>query len=199
MKRITYLTALLILFSSCASKYNPITIDNLNYRTDKKGSDIEYAVNTNVLMEFDNNKYANKALKKDVSIIAIELTNHTDKTLDLDRDLQFLSGNNPINPVDMEVAHSLIKQPAGLYWLWGLLWASFSSCDNNDCSYIPIPIGLLIGGINSSKANKANGFFLDKLTQDDLLQKEVKSGETVRGLLCIKRNEMIGLSIQLKQ
>jgi hypothetical protein len=200
--RSTSLTAsfflLIFVFSSCAGTYHNINPKGLTYGFASEVKGISYSYRHNVLSETGNKKYAKKEAKKPVKLIALEITNTTDRTINVGREVKIYMGDRQVLPVASSVMYDQLRQPAGLFMLWGLLWVIYSQCDSNgDCSSTPIPVGLLIGIGNTATASSANKKFKLELTEADLLTKSIAPGETVQGLIGISSESSGPISLRI--
>lgn len=173
----------IVLLSSCAGSYKTINPAGLNYASRSQTQGAEYGVINSVLSETGNRKYANRELKRPVKIYAVEFTNKTDRPISFRDDVKVFMSGKPALLLETSVIHSALKQPAGLYMLWSLLWVFIYNCDTDDCSVTPLPVGLIIGIGNTSVASSANKKLNEELTLNNLLDKTIQPGETVRGLI----------------
>jgi hypothetical protein len=184
---------------SCAGSYKQIKPANLSYNGQDEVNRISYSYRYDVLRETGNKKYANKELKKGIKLIAVKIRNDTDRVINFRNDIRIFSGDRQVLPLDPKIVHHSLRQPAPLYLLWGLLWLTINNCDDDDCSVTPIPVGLGIGLLNVGIASSANKKFLDELYQTNLLDKEIKTGETVYGLIGISSEITSQLEFRINQ
>lgn len=152
-----------------------------------------------ILREAGNNKYAKKELSKNIRLVAVELTNRSDRAISFREDIEIYSGARKIMPLDPLYAKKELKQIAPLYMLWSLLWVVITKCDNDDCSSIPIPVGAAIGIINTVKASGANKNLLEDLMRYNMLNKTIEPGETVRGIISIAVESGQPLEIRMRE
>ena len=139
-------------------------------------------------------------MKRPVKLLAIEVTNSTDHTINFRRDVKMFMGDRMVLPVEPSVVHQQLKQIAPLYLLWGLLWVNITKCDGadgEDCSAIPLPVGLVIGIGNTAVAGSSNNKFLAELNANNILDREIGPGETVRGLVGITSETAGSISLKL--
>jgi hypothetical protein len=197
IKRFTVFSLLTIILLSCAAPYHIINPGQMSLSNYKSNGSLDYAIRGNVLTDAGNTRYANKEMKTGLRVIAVEVENKTDKPILLREHARFYSGSKNIYPVEAQQIQHQLKQPAGLYMLWSLLWVVIYQCDNNDCSAIPLPVGVAIGAGNMSKAKKANKAFLDELTANNILDKKIMPGEKVKGLLGFAEQNVESIRIDL--
>jgi hypothetical protein len=160
------------------------------------GMELEYKYS--VLRQAGNKKYARKADDKNIKIVGIKFTNLTDADIHFGNDLDVYADDQKITPLSPDVVKKEVKQVSGLYMLWSLFWITFTKCENDDCSITPIPIGLLIGIGNTAGASGANKSFNRELEYHNMMNKTVKPGQTVKGLLIVRSDTEAPLSVRFK-
>jgi hypothetical protein len=184
--------------TSCAGSYKPIVPERLSYGSTSTSDGIEYSYQHGILAHTKNKKYANREMKRAVKLMAVELTNKTDHTINFRRDVKIFMGDKLVLPVEPAVVHQQLRQPAGLYMLWSLLWVVVTKCEGEgDCSSTPLPVGLIIGIGNTSVASSSNKKFLTELNVNSILDREIAPGETVQGLLGISSETTGSISLKL--
>jgi hypothetical protein len=182
---------------SCAGSYKVINPQSLTYGSKSEADGISYSYQHNVLANTGNKKYAKRELKRPVKLLAVEFTNSTDHEINFRSDVKIFMGDRQVLPMEPSVIHQQLRQPAGLYMLWSLVWLTISKCENEDCSVTPIPIGLLIGIGNTSAASTANKKFLAELNATNILDRKIAPGETVKGLIGITSDTSGSISLKL--
>jgi hypothetical protein len=102
-----------ILFTSCASVYHTISPTTLNYSS----SSIDSATlnkNESVLVEYQGNlltgKYAKRAVKSGVNLIAVKITNNSSLDIIPKSSIKIFSGENEVVPVSLENFFEATKQ-----------------------------------------------------------------------------------------
>lgn len=198
--KINLLALSAFVLSSCAGTYKTIVPKSLPFQKFDTGGDLNYAYSYSVLRAAGNKKYANKEFKKGVKLVAVEIENTTDRTLNFRNDIKMYNGNRLVYPMEPTLIFKSLKQPAPLFLLWGLLWLTFTDCDDNtgECSVTPIPLGLGIGLINVGIAGGANKKFMDNLITTNILDRDIKPGETVYGLIGIATELAPQLSFKIE-
>jgi hypothetical protein len=184
----------------CASSYRPIITDKFTYPKITTSAGLEVAHQYNVLKEAGNRKYAKKELRRNIRVVAVAITNKTDSVIIVKDDLDFYASNRKIFLLTPEETKHSIRQVSGLYLFWGLFVVTLTKCDDNsnDCSRIPLPVGLLIGLINMGVASNANNGLLEDLVRHDLMRKKIQPGETVEGLIGISTDTNEPLMVRFK-
>lgn len=185
------------MLGSCAKSYYPINPAKLQFNTATVTDSLNFATRYNVLAEAGNERYAQKEVKNGVKLLAVQVFNRTSHDIVLRKDARFIIDGKIVFPIEPAQMKNQLKQHAGLYMLWGLFWGVYSQCENNDCTVVPIPIGLVIGAINTSKASKANKQLLDELEQNNILDMVIKPGESKTGLLGFGTDLNVPVKIEL--
>jgi hypothetical protein len=100
--------------------------------------------------------------------------------------------------MEPEAVRQELGQVPGLYMIWSILWLAYSSCENNNCTTIPIPLGVVIGLINLGVASKAGKEFVAELKANDIRGVEIAPGQTVSGLVGLYVKDVGPLTLKLK-
>lgn len=202
---------LLILFNcfllaSCAATYKPINPPSINYGAHDLQDGIELSYQYDVLRGKGDNKYANKEYKKNIKVVAVRITNFTDTTINIGRDLVFYSGSNQIFLLEPTAIKNSIKQHTPAYLPFLLLTFLNLTVTHNtptSTSTEVYPIGLFIGPTvtagNMAVANSANNKLLNELIDYNIFNKELKKGETTYGIIGFKEIGYNPLSVRLKK
>ena len=198
-KLVLALTAFFYL-SSCASGYNSINPENLNYnsrKTAEKGISFEYKYD---LLE---KKYAKKEKNNDVRLVAVGLTNNTRKPLVFGKDFQitYEDGTN-VMILNQEKTFSTLKQK-GAFHLFYLLLSPVSlnitTNNNGNTSESIFPIGIVLGpglaALNLLKASSANKRFKKDLSNYNLTGTVLNPGEEKFGIIGIRSDSFDSLKI----
>jgi len=205
MKRqILYIALMLnvaILFG-CASTYKPINPTSVNYSSYDIIDGIGCSYKYDVLRSNGNKKYAKKANKKGVKLVAIKLTNYTDSTIHIGRDLNFYSGQQKISLLDPLMIKYEIKQNVPSYIPYLLLTPAsiYTSNGHTEKTY---PVGLVLGpGLalgNMGVAALSNQKMLKELIEYNILYKEIKKEETVYGIIGAVDIDFNPIYVRLKE
>ena len=194
--RPTFLFAVLTL-SGCAASYKPIKPEKLTYPRTFETSDLKLIYEYDVLSRAKNKKYAKKERTHLVNLVAVDITNKTDRPLTINEDVKFYSGARELNLMSPQLTKAELKQIAPLYLLWSLFWVVIYKCEDKDCDVTPIPIGLGIGLLNTAIASGANKNLLNELTKYDVIGKVVQPGETLNGLIAFGHQPQKELRAQI--
>lgn len=191
VKALLYLIIINILFSSCAAHYRAIKPNNLVYHAHNNFDDVSCSYKYNVLLERGNKRYSKKELKKGIKLLAIKITNNSNKEIVVKDDLVFTANNEQVFPLEPTVVKQYLGQKAGFYLFYLLLsFVSINTYDaygNIESSY---PIGLLIGPAiavgNLVGASLANNNFIEEYSRENIINKTIPPGETTSGLMAIR-------------
>ena len=100
----------LALLSSCASSYNLIKPERVNYQTNLTEQDVDFSYKYGVLLERGNKKYAKKEAAKGIKVVAVKVTNNSDQSFVLGQDLKIHSNGNSVNILDPKTIQQNLKQ-----------------------------------------------------------------------------------------
>lgn len=202
--KIVALVALPLLMNSCASGYRTITPENLTYNSQHLEENISLEYKYDLLRK----KYAKKEKKKDVRLVAIKITNNSEKDLIFGQDIWLTYKNNSqvlIMPID-KTFQSLKQHP--VTYLPYLLLTPLNIYTTTVNSYgvqetsSSFPAGLIIGpglaGGNLIAAASANKKFKNELRENNLQGARIPKGETVYGLIGIRADNYDALDFDLK-
>jgi len=135
-------------------------------------------------------------------LVAIKITNTTGRTIKFGDNARLYSGDSEIRLWPPDLIHKKIKQTTPLYLLYLLLTPMEFTTSSNGYETNSIPVGYVIGpGLaagNIAVAATANARLKNELMQFDMLDREIKSGETVYGLVGIPESGFVPLRIVLK-
>jgi hypothetical protein len=185
----------MLILMSCAGTYTPLQPVYQKYSYDQPDT------LNNVILAYRHNllkdKYRLKELRKEVTVVAVKLTNNGDSTLRFGQHIQLADENGvPIELLDAITLYKTVKQTAATYWVYGLLlplniYRTETTYYGGTTTYVEVPIGAPIGGFlityNFLRASTANGDFKNELYQYDLNGKNIKPGETVYGIVGMKK------------
>lgn len=194
-----------IFFNSCASGYRALGPSELNYNSEHMEQNLTVEYKYDLLRK----KYAKKERKKDVRLVAIKVSNNTNRDLVFGEDffLSYKNGGQVIVMSRKEIFSSLKQQPASHLAYLLLAPVSFNTYTTNSYGInetsSSFPIGLILGpGIaagNIIAASSANKKFKNDLEEYDLQGKVIPKGKTVYGLIGIKSNNYDALEVHLEQ
>ncbi len=196
---IVLLTSLAL--TNCASNYKSINPNIITYasKSTSASSDLLLEYKYDVLYK----KYKKKETKHGLRLVAVKITNLSDKDLVLGKDLNLIQENQkPFNLLDSKEIYNEIKQIQGAYLLYLLLTPLrfYVTKDKNgfqDSNSVPIGYvigpGLAIG--NMVKASSSNRLFRNELKKFNLKDQTIKKGETTYGLIGIRSRNYDALNL----
>ncbi|WP_194767217.1 hypothetical protein [Tamlana sp. I1] len=202
--KVTLLFFAISMLTNCASRYKEIQLNSMNYISKKETS--------NVILEYKydllEKKYAKKEIKKGVKLIAIRITNNSEKDIVFGRDvkLNYVNGHE-LYVMENEKVYKKLKQSPASY-LWYLLLTPINFYTHQTNSYgvqettSSFPIGLILGpGLtagNMIAAGNANKKFKTQLLDYNINGTVIKSGEVKNGLIGVEADsyEALTLSVQ---
>ena len=190
--KISVLTLSVLFLNSCASGYKKIQPKTINFASRSENNSIVLEYKYDLLEK----KYKKKELNNGLKLIAVKVTNNTSNDLVFGKDIRLTYENgNELNLLETNVVYKAIKQsPASYLWYLLLTPMQFQTTTTNSfgqqTSSSSTPIGLVIGpglaGGNMIAASSANKNFQNDLTENDILGKVIKTGETVYGIVGIR-------------
>lgn len=208
MIKIGSLLVFTILLNSCASGYKKINPQTINY--------VSRSIESNILLEYKydllEKKYKKKETKNDIKLIAVKITNNTEKDIIFGKDFKLSYENgNEVSLIETEKLFKTIKQSPASY-LWYLLLSPlqfYSGTTTTSNGYYTetkpthtFPVGLILGpglaGGNMIAASSANKNFKKELLEFDLNGKTIKKGETVYGLIGSNSNSYDSIKVKVQ-
>jgi hypothetical protein len=202
--KIIFLTSCALLLNSCASGYKSIDPKNINYVSKNVNNDVTLEYKYDLL----DHKYAKKEKNNTVKLIAIKVTNNSDRDMVFGRDITLNYENDAIlYLMEKETIYRTLKQSPASY-LWFLLlspiqiYKTETNTYNNPGTTSSFPVGLIVGpgiaGGNMIVASSANKKFNTDLNDYNINGKTIKKGETVYGLVGIKSNNFDAIKIKVQ-
>ncbi len=201
------LTSCTLLGSGCAGSYTAIRPDRIaTYQASPAGSPLQFGYQFDALRQHGHNKkYVKKEQKKGYRVVAVQVKNNTATEINFSRDAVLYYGDRPIVPVSSTIAAQDMKQGVAIYLLYVLLnvrvGATSTYTNGVQTSSTPgtfIPTGPFIAGGNMLGAGLANKNFRRELEQYDLTNRNIRPGETVNGILCLRETGVAPLRLELR-
>jgi hypothetical protein len=197
--KITLLFIAISTLTNCASGYKMIEPKSINYISTNETENVKLEYKYDLL----DKKYAKKELKKGVKLVAIKITNNSEKDLMFGRDakLTYINGTE-IFVMENEKVFTSLKQSAASY-LWYLLLTPLNFyTSENGRQTSSIPIGLLVGpglaGGNMIAVSSANKKFKTEMLEYNINGTLIKKGETKYGLIGIKVDSFDSLKLKVE-
>lgn len=190
----------IISFNGCAMYYRPISPDKVNYNILENHDGIELSYRYDLLRERGNKKMAKKELANGIKIIAVRLTNNTDTIVTVGKNIAFYSGLNEIIPMEPLVVKNKVRQSVIGYLPYFLGAFGNSNVTYNGRVVSTFQFGLLLWpGIaigNMFVAYGANSNLLKELRAYDIVDKDIKPGETIYGIIGVRDDSFVPLTIR---
>jgi hypothetical protein len=197
--KITLLFIAISTLTNCASGYKMIEPKSINYVSTNETDNVKLEYKYDLL----DKKYAKKELKKGVKLVAIKITNNSEKDLMFGRDAKLTYENGTeIFVMENEKVFTSLKQSAASY-LWYLLLTPLNLYTaENGQQTSSTPIGLIVGpglaGGNMIAASSANKKFKTEMLEYNINGTLIKKGETKYGLIGIKADSFDSLKLKVE-
>jgi len=202
------LAACTLLGSGCAASYTPIMPERIVQSQPVAGQGA-----LGMAYQFDalqargrNKKYAKKERKQGYHVVALRVTNNTPTEINFSRDAALYYGDRPIVPVAGEIAGRDMKQGVAIYLLYLLLNFNVGGTTTTNpytgqmttTGGTFLPTGPFIAGGNILGASLANKNFREDLSRLDLTNRNIRPGETVYGVVCLRETSVAPLRLELR-
>jgi len=196
--RITLLFITISTLTNCASGYKMIEPKSINYVSTNETDNVKLEYKYDLL----NKKYSKKELKKGVKLVAIKITNNSDRDLIFGRDAKLTYENGTeIFVMENDKVFKSLKQNTVTYLLYLLLTPMNLYTTENGQQTSSIPIGLIVGpglaGGNMIVAGSANNKFKTEMLEYNINGTTIKIGETKYGLIGIKADSFDSLKLKI--
>ncbi|WP_396601974.1 hypothetical protein [Algibacter sp. R77976] len=200
--KLSLLIVVVISLFSCASTYKTIYPNTVNYLSESKVEGLKLEYKYDLL----DKKYAKKEVKKGVKLVALKITNNTDRDLIVGKDFSLVYANgSDVNILDLEKTFVSLKQSPATHLLYLLLTPlnlyTTESQNGFQQTTSSTPIGLVIGpGLaagNMIAAGSANKKFKNEISENNIYGSVIKKGETKVGLVGIKSFSHDALKLKL--
>ncbi len=191
-----------IILSSCATSYRIINPTTLHYTSQNTEKNVGMEYRYHLLYK----KYTSKEINKGIRLIAVKITNNTNKDLIFGKDinLEFEEGND-LRILDQEKVFKELKQNVAPYLFYLVLTPFVINTHQTNSSGVQevkgsIPVGPVLGpGLafgNIIAGSSANKRFKSELTQYNISGLTILKGETVYGLVGIKASKFGPIKIK---
>ncbi len=188
----------LLTLSSCASSYTVIHPEDLSY----KSMDIKNGVTLEFKYDLLNQKYANKEINKGIKVVAVKITNNSERDIVFGKDIKLVYGDgSEFTILESEHVFKSLKQRTLEYFLYLFLIPvpieNFRGGKKAQFYPIDLAVGPSIAGINMHISRMGNSQFKKELLEFNINGTTIQQGETKTGLIGIKTNsyESILLSV----
>jgi len=202
--KITLLFIALSTLTNCASGYKMIEPKSINYISTNETNNVKLEYKYDLL----DKKYAKKELKKGVKLVAIKITNNSERDLMFGKDVKLTYENGAeIFVIENEKVFKTLKQsPTSYLWYLLLTPMNFYTAETNSNGFqettSSTPIGLVIGpglaGGNMIAAGSANKKFKTEMLEYNINGTVIKKGETKYGLIGINADSFDSLKLKIE-
>lgn len=185
--------------TNCASSYQTISPKSINYVSTKETDNVEFQYKYGVL----DKKYGKKETKKGIKLVAVKITNNSNKDVVFGEDaiLTYENGTE-ISVLENEDVFKALKQNTASYLLYLLLTPVNLYTSENGQETSSTPIGLVLGpglaGGNMIVAGSANKKFKTEILENNIYGTLIKKGETKYGLIGIRTDTFDALKLKIK-
>lgn len=197
--KITLLFITISILTNCASGYKMIEPKSINYVSTNENDNVKLEYKYDLL----DKKYAKKELKKGVKLVAIKITNNSNKDLMFGKDAKLTYENGTeIFVMENEKVFTTLKQsPASYLWYLLLTPMNLYTAENGQQTS-STPIGLVVGpglaGGNMIAAGSANKKFKTEILEYNINGTLIKKGETKYALIGIKADSYDSLKLKVE-
>lgn len=198
--------AAVALFSSCARTYHPLQPASLRYtHHEEETAPLSLGYRYNILTEKRNKKFSKAEKKRRLYLVAVEITNFSDRPMTLGKDFLLQAGDVPVAPVSKMRLYNRLRQRPGFFMFYMFITPlniTTQTTSSHGTKYRFYPLGLIIGPAlsfgNLSRAKNNNKKFKADLDIYDLSAKLIAPGETVYGLVGLSHFSFAPLKIYMK-
>jgi hypothetical protein len=207
LKALFCVLCIAVLLSGCAGSYRTINPESLPYQQQQSNTDaaVQVGYHYNILTELGNKKFARKEKKKNLNLVAVKITNNTDRTLIFGKDIFLRSEGQLVSPVSYMRTFRTLKHKTPLFLLYlPLIHLNVTTVEQTHSGYKQrfYPVGLIVGPIlsfgNMLKAHSNNKKFLKELKAHKLQDKEIQPGETVYGLIGVQKSTFAPIEVEMR-
>lgn len=198
--RIIFLFIGIASLAGCASAYKMIEPKSINYVSRNETDNIKLEYKYNLL----DKKYAKKETKKGIKLVAIKVTNNSDRDIIFGKDVKLTYENGAeVFIMQNNRVFQDLKQNTTSYLLYLLLTPlNFYTTGPNGEKTSSTPIGLVVGpglaAANAIAAGSANKKFNTEMWEYNINGALIKKGETKHGLIGIKSVTFDALKLKVK-
>ncbi len=188
--------------TNCASGYKMIEPKSINYISTDKTDNVKLEYKYDLL----DKKYAKKEAKKGLKLVALKITNNSDKDLMFGKDLKLIYENGTeIFIMENNKVFKSLKQNTATYLLYLLLTPlqfNVTKTNGNRIETSSTPIGLIIGpaiaGGNMIAAGSANKKFKTEMLEYNINGTLIKKNEIKYGLIGIKSDSYDSIKLKIE-
>ena len=201
--KIALLLFTISMLTSCASGYKLIKPESINYISANETDNVKLEYKYDLL----DKKYAKKETKKDIKLVAIKITNNSERDLKFGSDIKLTYANDSeVYVMDNEKVFTKLKQQPATHLLYLLLtpvnlYTTKTTGNGVQQTTSSTPIGLILGpglaGGNMITAASANKKFKTEMLDYNINGTVIKKGETKFGLIGLDANSFDALKLKI--
>jgi hypothetical protein len=197
--KITFLFIVIASLTSCASGYKMIEPKTINYVSTNETDNVKLEYKYDLL----DKKYAKKEIKKEVRLVAVKITNNSDKDIMFGGNTKLTYENGTeISVLENDKVFKTLKQSPASYLFYLLLTPLNFTTSSSSGNSSSTPIGLIVGpgltGGNMIAAISANKKFKTQMLEYNINGSIIKKGETKYGLIGIKSDSFDSLKLKIE-
>ena len=200
----SFAVGLLALTTSCAGSYTAIQPSRIaTYTSTPSTSPVELAYQFDALrQQGGNKKYIKKEAKNGYHVVAVRVTNKSDREINFSRDIDLLYGDRPVTPTPSIAAAHDLRQGVVIYLLYLLLNPRVGATTDPRTGALTggttLPLGPFIAGGNMLGASSANTNLRKEFAAHDLTNRNIKPGETVYGIMSMREISVAPMRAELR-
>ncbi len=197
--KITFLFIVIASLTSCASGYKMIEPKTINYVSTNETDNVKLEYKYDLL----DKKYAKKEIKKEVRLVAVKITNNSNKDIMFGGNTKLTYENGTeISVLENDKVFKTLKQSPASYLFYLLLTPLNFTTSSSSGNSSSTPIGLIVGpgltGGNMIAAISANKKFKTQMLEYNINGSIIKKGETKYGLIGIKSDSFDSLKLKIE-
>jgi len=198
--KITLLFFAISTLTNCASGYKNIEPNSIHYasKSESNGVILEYKY------DLLKKKYNKKEMAKNIKLVAIKITNYSNRDLMFGKDatLTYENGSEIVIMENNQVFKTLKQSPASYLFYLLLTPMKLYTTGTNGQETSSTPIGFVVGpgitGGNIIAVSSANKKFKKELLDFNINGAIIKKGETKYGLIGIKADSFDSLKLKIE-
>lgn len=188
-----------LILSSCAAGHHAFKLETTYYDNSNLHDRVSFSYKNDILFDTGNKKNFKKEEGKNLNIVSVKITNHTDSIITIGENYKFYSNNNEIFPISSAIIFNKIKQHAWSH-IFYLLLTPLNLTITKDYSTTQYRFGIVLGPslaiTNATIASIANKELRNELNTYYILGTSILPGETAHGIVGFKTPPYIPISLR---
>ncbi len=123
-----------LLLTSCATSYRNIQPNHIKYNSKIITDSLEIGYSYNVMKRAGNKKQVNKSTKKNLNVLAIEIKNKSNKTINFEKDIHLSTSQGEIILIDPLKSYKILNQAVLPHLLW-MFGAQYNEYPNGESEF----------------------------------------------------------------